>query len=176
LTNPVTRKEVDYNDLQDGTITPRSEVWTFAYQVNNAFCNSMTAPDNGTDTACFTQLEPRSEALTGTIYKRTSPTGQMNEKQYSFNRPAWDNTRAPNPYVSMEVITVAGQTSMAAATTHVLDANGNELQTNSYDYVPYSSIQHGATGEVTGTPSGALLRTIANTYNPSVPVWTCPQI
>ena len=168
LTNPVVRKEEDYLDVQDGASIPRANVWTFSYETG-AFsaraCNSMTSPDMGVDTVCVSQLVPTSEAFTGTIVKETNPIGQITEKRFAVNPLPWASiTNTGNIYPSMEVKVLPGNNPVAAVTVHTVDANGNDTQTRTYDWVPYSSISHDANGQPSGLPSGNLLNIDSKTY------------
>jgi RHS repeat-associated protein len=174
LTNPMTRKEVDYTEIQDGTSTPHADIWTFDYLVGGNGCNTMTAPDHGVDTACYQSLNPSSSALlSGVVYKRIWPSGNVDEKGYSTNPPAWRSSAGDfNPYVSVEAHTLAGQSSVSAVTTHSYDQNGNETVASTYDWIPYSALPRNSFGQLQGPGSASLLRSVSNTYTVSMPAAT----
>jgi len=174
LTNPVTRKEVDYSEIQDGTSTPHADVWTFDYLVGGNSCNTMTAPDHGVDTACYQSLNPSSSAiLAGVVYKRIWPSGNVDEKGYSTNPPAWRSSAGDfNPYVSVEAHTLTGQSSVSAVTTHSYDQNGNETAVSMYDWGSYASLPRDSSGHLQGPGSATLLRSVSNTYTVSMPAAT----
>jgi YD repeat-containing protein len=170
LTNPVVAKQEQYSTPFDAQ--PRTDTWSFRYDVDQSTCNQMIGPDNGVDTVCYTGLQVTSEAYTGTVYRTISPTGELREKRFEFNRPFGDSTLAPNPYVSMEAATLAsagGQPSVAAVTTYMVDQNGNSTGVASYDWAAYSSLGHDSKGFISGTPAGTVLRAVSNTFSNPTP-------
>jgi len=172
LANPVTRKEVDYTEIQDGTSTPHADVWAFDYLVGGP-CNIMTAPDNSVDTACYQSLNPGSSGLlSGVVYKRIWPSGNVDEKLYAINPPAWRSLAGDlNPFVSMEAHTLAGSSSVSAVTTHSYDQNGNETAASAYNWVAYSAL-HDSSGHLQLPAGATLLRSVSNTYSVSMPAAT----
>ncbi|MBX3282428.1 MAG: RHS repeat-associated core domain-containing protein [Acidobacteria bacterium] len=163
--NRPVEKQLHYSEEYDGSSTPVTETWTYAYTMrgdNDAGSLTITGPDGGTtteyyaDDTCTGSYGTPCTRVTGETLSTTTPDGSISSSIYETNEPI-ANTIKANRYVKYEFNTIAdssGTPSKTAIKEYSRDKNGNVTEVKEYDFVAYSSIPKDGGGFPTGLPSG----------------------
>ncbi|HMM81493.1 MAG TPA: RHS repeat-associated core domain-containing protein [Pyrinomonadaceae bacterium] len=163
--NRPVEKQLHYSEEYDGSSTPVTETWTYAYTMrgdNDAGSLTITGPDGGTtteyyaDDTCTGSYGTPCTRVTGETLSTTTPDGSISSSIYETNEPI-ANTIKANRYVKYEFNTIAdssGTPSKTAIKEYSRDKNGNATEVKEYDFVAYSSIPKDGSGYPTGLPSG----------------------
>jgi len=146
-------------------------VWTYGGNPNGIA--TVTSPDGNTTTYFFNPSGPYLDSSVAgmwtvgpLVYRIEEQNGTIRKRLWSQNRTSGSGPQIPvrNAWVKRETVSVrnsAGDPTLTAVTDHLIDRNGNNLQTIEYDWVPYNAV---------GVETGATVkRTTQTTYYASVP-------
>ncbi|MBV9266954.1 MAG: RHS repeat protein, partial [Acidobacteriaceae bacterium] len=172
--NPIVSKVVTWVDTSDGGNVTRREPWSYDLANSSHPCSTnVTKPDGGIESQYFPCCNVSIPTLSGQIITDVQPNGDRVEYGYQNNAPldpygagTVPADRSQNPYLrfTVHVKALGGSPSVAAVTEYRVDKNGNIVAATSYDWVPYSNIQHDASGMVTGYTASQVIRSTASTY------------
>lgn len=159
LTNSINSKRLTYQQEYDGSSTPVTDAWTYAFDPDFDLAQ-MTGPDGGTTKVFHYAVS----GLTGVwfqnlTYKTERPDGSVSENLWNRNTPFGHPTSfyADNPYVKTEFVSIpnaTGTLTQTAIKDYTYDKNGNVTQVAEYDWVQYASVPRDAAGRPTGVPAG----------------------
>jgi RHS repeat-associated protein len=145
LYNPVTQKDVDWQEQQDGGSTPRSDRWTYQY----GSPVQVTGPDGGNTKYYFETAFGRQNLANRIEY----PDGSIVQRTWYQNRPLLSTGVDPaNPYVKTETRTVG---SFVSTKTYTVDKNGNRTRLDESDWGGVNTRSTSMTYNVTTVDAGS---------------------
>ncbi len=175
LLGKIKEKRLKYDTTYDGNTQQVTDTWLYA--ISKSGTTTITGPDGGVTTQKFTPTNIDSD-LSGRVHKETSPGGTIVERIWANNKVSGcgqygcGSMRRLNTYVKTEFTTIpdnAGNPSLTAIKDYEYDKNGNVTKITEYDWVAYSAMPLGSSGNITGIPGGATVKRITESvyYNPT---------
>jgi hypothetical protein len=160
LDNAPSTKTLNYQQENDGVVTPVTEEW--GYSIGNTG-SVIISPDGGTTSQIHGDTS-FANATNGLALRTVQPDGTTIERIWQQNLPIGLNPQVQNnPYVKTEFTSItdaAGNLAQTSIKDYNYDKNGNVTQVKEYDWVPYSSIHSG--GDLV-IPPGAPLKRVTTT-------------
>ncbi len=187
IVNPLVTRQHIYSEIRDNTTTPITETTTYygyaATDGNGAESKVVQTNPDGTSTTYCLASPPGITYPGGRIYKQINPDGSVVDRIWLANpNPVVNqnpnNAGAPttaNPYLAGEATTVvdaSGNLASTSARAYVVDKNGNNLETDEYDWSAASTSRQCTPSGLMTTIPGTLKRSTLNTWYASTPAAT----
>ncbi|HEX6047306.1 MAG TPA: hypothetical protein VFZ22_22645, partial [Pyrinomonadaceae bacterium] len=165
LQNAPTSKVLTYNQEYDGSSTPITETWTYAF---NSISSMITAPDGGVTEHHFGDTGG-AFWNSGLTMRTINPDGTKTETIWERNNLA--SNASTNPYpktVFTSIKNAAGTYVKTAIKDYKYDKNGNVTRVAEYDWVNYDDVPR-SFGMPTGVPAVSPTRVTLNTFYNATP-------